>query len=167
MNFVGKKEEVLVYSRKEYMHNYTQKHKERLRVLADLNRKKGGRERELNSIGYIYRVTRARAKDKNMDFVFSNIKEFSDFYYGQPQKCHYCGIPKDKIHITHSQCYSISMRHCNRFSLDRKDNIKGYSKENCVLSCLRCNNIKSNVFSYEEFLEIATKYLKPKWEKLC
>ena len=40
------------------------------------------------------------------------------------------------------------------YNLDRKDSIKGYTKENCVVCCKRCNRAKSNLFSYEEWLEI-------------
>ena len=38
------------------------------------------------------------------------------------------------------------------FSIDRKNNDLGYISENCVLSCLRCNLLRSNHFSYEEMV---------------
>jgi hypothetical protein len=38
--------------------------------------------------------------------------------------------------------------------VDRKNNTEKYSFSNCVLACYPCNNAKSDVFSYDEFLEI-------------
>ena len=38
--------------------------------------------------------------------------------------------------------------------MERKDARGQYSPENCVLACYPCNNAKSDVFSYEEFLVI-------------
>jgi hypothetical protein len=29
-----------------------------------------------------------------------------------------------------------------------------------------CNSVKSNILSYEEMIEIANKYIKPKWIRL-
>jgi HNH endonuclease len=43
--------------------------------------------------------------------------------------------------------------------LDRKDNSKGYSIENCVACCGECNRIKSNRYTYEQMLELG-KVLK-------
>lgn len=62
--------------------------------------------------------------------------------------CHYCG---DRIlwnRRSNKQVRSTA------YNLDRKDSIKGYTKENCVVCCKRCNRAKSNLFSYEEWLEI-------------
>lgn len=43
------------------------------------------------------------------------------------------------------------------------NNELGYVEDNLVLACDTCNFTKSSVFNYEEFREIAQKYLKPKW----
>jgi hypothetical protein len=66
--------------------------------------------------------------------IFTNIK-----------KCHYC-----KIDI-------IWKPHANQkggYKLDRKDNNKGYSVENCVVCCPRCNWSKSNHFTYSEWVQL-------------
>jgi hypothetical protein len=59
--------------------------------------------------------------------------------------CHYCGT-------------SIGWEPHGKFSnghhLDRKDNLKGYSKKNCVVCCPRCNRAKSNHFTYKEWVQI-------------
>ena len=52
-----------------------------------------------------------------------------------------------------------------RLTVDRKDNDKGYSLDNMVLACHRCNSIKGDWFSYDEMKEIAEKYMIPRIEK--
>ena len=47
------------------------------------------------------------------------------------------------------------------YFLDRKDNAQGYSVENCVPCCTRCNRGKGAAFSYEEWKEM-TSCLKSK-----
>ena len=39
--------------------------------------------------------------------------------------------------------------------LDRKDNTQGYLKDNCVVCCTSCNKLRSNKFTYKEFLLLA------------
>lgn len=40
------------------------------------------------------------------------------------------------------------------YHLDRKDNNLGYSVENCVVACARCNWAKGALFTYEEWKHI-------------
>lgn len=47
-------------------------------------------------------------------------------------------------------------------SIDRKDNKLGYQLKNISLACLRCNNIKSDFFSEEEWTYVASKFIKPR-----
>ena len=51
------------------------------------------------------------------------------------------------------------------FSIERKENNKGYTKNNIALACFHCNTIKSNFFTAAEMKEIAMKYVNPKWQK--
>jgi hypothetical protein len=53
--------------------------------------------------------------------------------------CHYCGGP--------CGVYGVG--------LDRKDNDKGYTEENCVPCCKRCNYTKGYFFTYEDMLVLA------------
>ena len=39
--------------------------------------------------------------------------------------------------------------------LDRKDSFAGYTSDNVVPACRRCNTIKNNVVSYKEMMFIA------------
>ena len=63
------------------------------------------------------------------------------------EKCHYCGAPT--IRDKHRQ-----KKQSNAYMIDRKDNIIGYTIDNCVTCCFDCNNLKSNKFSYIEFLKL-------------
>ena len=72
-------------------------------------------------------------------------------------RCKYCHLPGDtkKYYNQHFRCDRKGL--CRRginLEVDRKNNGEQYSPSNCVLACYPCNNAKSDVFSYEEFLEI-------------
>ena len=84
---------------------------------------------------------------------------YEDFYILKSQDCFYCDIPNFFL-----EEYSTHL-HVNTpwMTLDRKDNSKGYTKENTVACCYLCNRIKSNFFSVEEMRDLAQRYVKPKW----
>lgn len=86
--------------------------------------------------------------------------DFVEWYRTQPKNCIYCGLPEEKIKKVHGGHLDRVLR----LTIDCIDNDLGYAKGNLVLACNRCNLIKSNVFTYEEMLEIGEKYLKPKWQ---
>lgn len=51
----------------------------------------------------------------------------------------------------------------NGYKLDRKDNALGYTPDNCVVCCPRCNRAKSDHFTYSEWLQIGK--LIRSWKK--
>jgi hypothetical protein len=63
--------------------------------------------------------------------------------------CHYCNcsINWQPHRERHNQ---LQKGH----NIDRKDCKIGYTKENCVVCCPRCNWSKQDCFTYEEFLKI-------------
>lgn len=63
--------------------------------------------------------------------------------------CYYCGDPV----VWHPHCVRGETTAAN---LDRKDNSLGYTKENCVVCCPRCNWMKSNL-PVEAFLQHCKK----------
>ena len=70
-------------------------------------------------------------------------EEFLEFT--KEKECHYCGsevIFRPFIHQGEG------------YNLDRKDSSLGYSKENCVVCCKRCNIGKNALFSYDEWVQI-------------
>lgn len=84
------------------------------------------------------------AKKRNLDVM--SFAEFDKWYKQEEKKCIYCLIEKDETKT--------------RLSIDRKDNKKGYIKNNLALACYRCNRIKGKDFTYEQMLEIGSKYLR-------
>lgn len=65
-----------------------------------------------------------RARRKGLIFELTT-KDFFTIY--KNKKCFYCKeLPKIK-------------------SIDRINNLLGYFKENCVMACLKCNTLKSNI----------------------
>jgi hypothetical protein len=42
------------------------------------------------------------------------------------------------------------------YNIDRKDNDLGYTRDNCVACCDRCNKSKSNIWSYNEWRKMTS-----------
>lgn len=87
-------------------------------------------------------------------------------YARDGKNCHYCGIKEGDFIPIWGKFY-ISKRSNKQgrgrvLELERKDNEKGYSLQNCVLSCAICNNAKSNKFTCEEFKKVG-KTIKEIW----
>ena len=74
--------------------------------------------------------------------------------------CHYCS--KLLIYNQHSRNWGESLTRAHQ--LDRKDNSKGYIKDNIVTCCWTCNRLKSDAFTYEEFM-LLSPILKNIYEK--
>jgi len=102
-----------------------------------------------------YARLKSNAKRRGTDFCLDKL-DFLIWFQGQDKVCHYCGTT-----------LNTNGRREEQISVDRKDNIIGYTLENIVLSCQQCNTIKGNIFTESEMLEIAEKYLKPKMEVRC
>ena len=116
---------------------------------------KYNKERASNGYYRIYRLD-------NRGGVTISKNELFELFESQ-NKCFYCGIPRD-ILIKHKELLKIPRT--NGLTIDRINPNKGYEQGNIVLCCWRCNLTKSNFFSKEEMLEIADKYIKPKWNIL-
>ena len=89
----------------------------------------------------VVRNNKRRRKQKTFDLTFEEFLEFTNI-----SQCHYCNMPINWVRHTGSGQY--------RYNLDRKDSSIGYSKENCVVCCKRCNYMKGDQFSYEEFVNV-------------
>ena len=66
--------------------------------------------------------------------------------------CEYC-------HTTiewhpHTKIEGKDIQGSRAYHLDRKDNTKGYFKENCVVCCWTCNAAKGSRYSHSDFLEM-------------
>lgn len=131
------------------------KKKERLRsnIVQGKNRGCGCRPWNLLTKPYeaLYRLFLREAK-RSKRFEGLTYKQFLAFT--KKLKCHYCGAPlKWARHSTGKNGGS--------YNLDRKDNSRGYFKNNCVACCGRCNRAKSRYFTYSEWKQIGE--LIKKW----
>ena len=80
-------------------------------------------------------------------------------YERDGKKCNYCEIKEIDFIPIWGKFYKMRGK---RLEVERKDNNKGYSEENCVLACAICNNAKSNKFTCEEFKKVG-RTIKEIW----
>ena len=91
----------------------------------------------------IFHKLQCCAKRKNIP-CFLSYEEFVEFT--KINTCFYCG--NRVFWIKHGKKASA-------YNLDRIKNSKGYQKDNLIVCCWRCNNLKSNSISHEDFIKIA------------
>ena len=98
------------------------------------------------------------AKKRSIPFDIDKT-DFYKWWNEQEKVCTYCGVGIERMKIVDRK-----KKMAKRLTIDRKDNSRGYSLDNICLACMLCNFIKSNIFTYEEMLEIGKKYLSHKWQ---
>lgn len=96
---------------------------------------------------------RNRAKKHGIAFLI-DLETFVQWHSESPKLCHYCGVSENELGRTG--------RKKNMLTVDRKNNRIGYELSNLCLACFRCNNMKSNFFTEEEWKEVADKFIKPR-----
>lgn len=95
-----------------------------------------------------YRGYVAAAKARGIEFSLTT----ADFLNLVAQDCNYCGSPPSMKKAT-------MFERCLMNGVDRLDNGQGYTVNNCVPCCTRCNLMK-HAFTVSEFLDhIARIYL--------
>lgn len=92
---------------------------------------------------WIYNNLKRCAKNNNKEMLLT-FEEFLKFT--KINKCHYC---TDKIEWKERNSKS-NPNSC--YYIDRKDNSKGYTTENCVVCCSLCNLTRHIRFTYDEML---------------
>ena len=95
-----------------------------------------------SGINIFYKEYIRNAKNRKYDFTLT----FEDFEILIFQNCNYCDIePLNKSKSTMSYIFKYN-------GIDRKDNSKGYSLENCVTCCKYCNIAKKDN-DMEDFIQ--------------
>lgn len=83
----------------------------------------------------------ARSRGLEVDLSYEEFLEFTKI-----DECSYCG---SKIEW---EMWSSVSGYSKAYNLDRKNNAKGYSKDNCVVCCTACNFIRRDELTHEEML---------------
>jgi hypothetical protein len=106
---------------------------------------------------YAYKAIKNRSLASGYNFTIIK-KDFYVWFKNQPHKCYYCDLEDLSIDMV------AKVKKTKRFTIDRMDNSKGYEFNNMCFACPVCNLSKSNLFTAQEWIEIAQKYIKPKWK---
>jgi hypothetical protein len=110
------------------------------------------KDKDASSLASIYR----RIKLNCCDDWRTDASNFYKWYLSQSEKqkgsCIYCYLPGNTTEAYGKQFRGG--RRGKRLEVDRIESKEPYSPANCVLACYPCNNAKSDVFSYKEFIEI-------------
>lgn len=77
-------------------------------------------------------------------------------------ECEYCA--EKLIYNKHSKNWGKDLTRAHQ--LDRKDNLKGYTYDNVVCCCWDCNRLKSDRYTYEEFLLFSEALKKIRKQRL-
>lgn len=120
------------------------------RVCSD-KRGSGGKKTRIKPYQALFNTFKYKTKKdgKKNTLTYKQFLEFVNYKY-----CHYC---YDNIYWTEFNLNKNGSSH----NLDRKDNNKGYSIDNCVPCCWKCNEAKSSSYTYEEWYGM-TKYFRDK-----
>lgn len=88
--------------------------------------------------------------------------EFISWWNLQEPRCFYCKIHKDELSLVDD----TQNTKATRLTVDCIENRLGYSLDNMVLACGRCNFIKSDFFTHIEMIEIGKTYVSDKWKSM-
>lgn len=103
----------------------------------------------------IYSSYRLSAKKANREFEL----EFEQFRTMLESPCYYCGVTSSNAHSKGKPRRSGGNERYLYNGVDRIDNNKGYSLENCVTACKACN-ISKHTLTQEYFIERAYKIVE-------
>lgn len=101
----------------------------------------------------VYNRLRKSHRKLEVNLTYKEYLEFTKI-----ENCYYCfqKIPWNKYATINGKFISSS------YFLDRKDNTLGYSTDNCVQCCTRCNRARSNKYTYEEWYGMTEYFRKLK-----
>jgi len=94
-----------------------------------------GKPNDVSALNQYYSIYKTSAKQRNHNFNLTKY-EFKQFIF---EKCYYCE-KNPEPRLIHSRGLLLNVN-----GIDRVDNSKGYSIENCVTCCKDCNNKKSDI----------------------
>lgn len=94
---------------------------------------------------------------------FGSKRAFYDWYLTQPKQCHYCeSREEDLLKMFQQKIFDPKKTAWKNGTLqiEKKDPSLGYNPDNCVLTCVHCNNAKSDIISYDDWKEFFNAPMK-------
>lgn len=126
------------------------------------------------------REIKDRFNKKAIKEGFGSFSNFYDWYVKQlkfqQNSCYYCQSSKERLEKAFRSkgeskekqikkpLYSTKAAFSSSFQIDKKNPNKGYGKENCVLACAFCNNVKSDMVKNAELFK---EFLGPCISSFC
>ncbi|MFH1202464.1 MAG: hypothetical protein V1674_06205 [Candidatus Omnitrophota bacterium] len=98
---------------------------------------------------YFYFHLMASARKRKLEVSITK-DDFVEWWEDQEKRCFYCKRNFDNIRFDTDKLN----KKLRRLTIDRINNKLGYTINNIVLCCYRCNSIKGNFFDKDEMLEI-------------
>ena len=98
---------------------------------------------------YKYIYNELKLHKRRSTVVELTFEEFLEII--KERKCHYC--EEDLNYEEYSRVWGKTNSRAHQ--LDRKNNDLGYTKDNVVTCCWECNRLKSDRFTYEEFMQLS------------
>ena len=95
----------------------------------------------------MYNKQHQRAKLRGIPFTVTK-EEFCSWWETTPNKCHYC-----HVELTLPTSSKEAGMPTSR-TIDRMNNKEGYTRDNIVLCCHRCNSFKSFILTEDQMLRI-------------
>lgn len=89
-------------------------------------------------------------------------EEFIEWYTKQEKTCVYCDINENELRLVKD----TQNTKARRLTVDCIENDLGYTLDNILLACGRCNFIKNDFFTHEQMLWIGQNFVKPKWREM-
>lgn len=100
------------------------------------------------AFGQLFSRYKSQARERGFSFHLTR-EQFKLLTQGS---CFYCGTPPIVVYTKRNSSYTYN-------GIDRRDNSKGYTLENCVSCCAVHNHMKSDM-SYDEFVAACRSVVK-------
>lgn len=133
---------------------YYYKNRERLREYSKKFIKENPERAKIWHNKYIFSAKGkySQIKKTRKDKLKISQNDFINWFNNTEKKCTYCGIKEDELKEI---CLKLNRKlRTEKLTIDRIDNNKDYEVDNLAFACDICNQIKSNIFSFEEMKKI-------------
>ena len=119
--------------------------------------RKGTNLLPINERIYNYYSSRILNSNKKYKEWSLSLDDFTNLIY---KKCHYCGSEPTENNMWNKGAKRVSSEEIVKINgIDRVDSSKGYTIDNCVPCCYKCNRMKSDM-DVNEFIEHVHKIAK-------